>query len=108
MALTETSQIAKIWRARHQPEEDPGGQRGASGVGGFPGGLVQSGQERGLGIFRGGAAELEQRGQRWELRGFRYQPQQVPVDCVDQLQEPEGFHPAHSDPRGVRQGEMER
>jgi hypothetical protein len=47
--------------------------------------LVQVGQTRGLVALSGCQEELEELGQRWDLRRFRYQPQQVPADRLDQL-----------------------
>lgn len=94
--------------ASHQPEENPGRQQGAPGMGGVLIGLVQGGQECRLGAFPGCKAKLEKLGQSWSLRCFRHQPQQVPVSCLDQLQRQEGFHSVRSEPCRLRQGEMER
>ena len=77
-------------------------------MGGFPIGLVQSSQERRLDALSGRKAKLEEFGQSRDLRCFRHQPQQMPVSCLDQLQEQEGFHSVRPEPSRLRQGEMER
>ena len=100
--------LRSSFRESHQPEKDPERQWGAPRMGGVSIDLVQGGKERQLGSLPGCKTELEELGQRWDMRCLRHQPQQMSIGCVDQLQKQEGFYSTRSESCRLRQGEMER